>query len=172
MLIRKKSPSLKELKLKCVVCSHLSPFTHSPVGKNLISVHLAFCWNLVYSEVQQVDEPICLLDFGEGLKQKGKKRGPLNENQHETTEWIRQDNKTCTSKEIIVPGLGWGCVTTPESVSPPPALNQTSPIRSYTKGTRGRDTTVWPRPNSSAMGKPSPTPDPVGQMLPLFRPEG
>lgn len=79
------------------------------MGKDLISVHLAFRWNLVYSEVQQVDEPICLLDFGEGLKEKGKKRGPLNENQHETTspaEWIRQDNKTCTSKEIIVPGLG------------------------------------------------------------------
>lgn len=92
-----------------MVCSHLRPFTHPPVGKDLISIHLAFHWNLIYSEVQQVDEPICLLDFGEGLKQKGKKRGPLNENQHETTslaEWIRQENKTCTPKEIIVPGLG------------------------------------------------------------------
>lgn len=40
--VHKKKIKSDELKLKYVVCSHLSPFTHPPVGKDLISVHLAF----------------------------------------------------------------------------------------------------------------------------------
>lgn len=64
-------------------------------------------------------------------------------------------------------------MTIPESVSPPPTLNQTSPTHNYTKRTRGKDTTMSSRPSSSAMGNPLQTPGPVvGQKLPLSRPEG